>query len=154
MCNELNDEARRDDPIKSAAFGAKQHADNSNNSNNNTPRGGRSHRGRGSGRGGRGGGGGDNNDRQTTLTGDKRLALRAYCNHCKHTHIGAGNNCYFTFPHKAPKAWRARNADKIKTKTSTGTANIAIVTHTEPDVETAFHTFSYAAVKLSADVLS
>jgi hypothetical protein len=35
MCNELNDEARRDDPIKSAAFGAKQN--NSNNSNNNTP---------------------------------------------------------------------------------------------------------------------
>jgi hypothetical protein len=154
MCNELNDEARRDDPIKSAAFGAKQNADNGNNSNNNTPRGGRSHRGRGSGRGGRGGGGGDNDDRKTTPTDDKRSALRAYCNHCKHTHIGAGDNCYFTFPHKAPEAWRARNADKIKTETSTGTANIAIVTHTEPEVETAFDTFSFAAVKLSADVLS
>jgi hypothetical protein len=152
MCNELNDEARRDDPIKSAAFGAKQNTDNGNNSNNNTPRGGRSHRGRGSGRG-RGGGSGDN-DRQNTPTSDKMSALRAYCNHCKHTHIGAGDNCYFTFPHKAPEAWRARNADKIKTETSIGTANIAIVTHTEPDVETAFHTFSYAAVKLSADVLS
>jgi hypothetical protein len=110
MCNELNDKARCNDPIKSAAFSAKQHADNSNNgnngnnSNNNTPRGGRSHRGRGSGRGGRGGGGGDNDDRQTTLTGDKRLALQAYCNHCKHTHIRASDNCYFTFPHKAPKA--------------------------------------------------
>ena len=37
MCNELNDEARRDDPIKSAAFSAKQNTKNSNNSNNNTP---------------------------------------------------------------------------------------------------------------------
>jgi hypothetical protein len=155
MCNELNDKACRDDPIKSAAFGAKQNANNGNNSNNNTPRGGRSHRGRGSGQGGRGGGGrGNIDDRQTTMTDDKRSALRAYCNHCKHTHIGAGDNCYFTFPHKAPEAWRARNADKIKTETSTGTANVAIVTHTEPDVERAFETFSFAAVKLSADVLS
>jgi hypothetical protein len=158
MCNELNDEARRDDPIESAAFGAKQNAgNNGNNSNNNTPRGGRSHRGRGSGRGGRGGGGGssgDNDDRETTPTEDKRSAVRAYCNHCKHTHIGAGDNCWFTFPYKATDEWRARNADKIKTKTSTGTANIAIVTHTEPNVETAFDRFSFAAVKLSADVLS
>jgi hypothetical protein len=154
MCNELNDEARRDDPIMSAAFGAKQN--NSNNRNNNTPRGGRSYRGRGSGQRGRvgGGGGGDDNDRQTTLTGDKRSAVRAYCNHCNHTHIGAGDNCWITFPHKATDDWRARNADKIKTERSTGTANIAIVTHTEPDVERAFDTFSYAAVKLSADVLS
>ena len=90
MCNELNDEARRDDPIKSAAFGAKQNADNGNN--NNTPR------------GGRGGRGGDDNDRQTTLIGDKSLALRAYCNHYKHTHIRASNNCYFIFPNKALKA--------------------------------------------------
>jgi hypothetical protein len=159
MCNELNDEARRDDPIKSAAFGAKQNAGNNDtNSNNNTPRGGRSYRGRGSrqrGRGGGGGGGGgDNDDRKTTPTDDKKSAVQAYCNHCKHTHIRAGDNCYFTFPHKAPEAWRARNADKIKTETLTGTANIAIVTHTEPCVERAFDTFSFAAVKLSADVLS
>jgi hypothetical protein len=46
MYNELNDEAGRDNPIRSAAFGAKQNA-----GNNNTPRGGRSHRGRGTGRG-------------------------------------------------------------------------------------------------------
>lgn len=154
MCNELNDEARRDDPIKSAAFGAKQNADNGNNSNNNKPRGGRRDRGRGSGRGDRGGGGGNDDDRQNTITDDKRAALRAYCNHCKHTHIGARDNCYFTFPHKAPKAWRAKQANKIKTETSTGTANVAIVTHKEPDVESAFDTFSFAAVKLSADVLS
>jgi hypothetical protein len=47
-----------------------------------------------------------------------------------------------------------RNANKIKTKTSTGTANIAIVTYTEPDIKRAFNTFSFAAVKLSANVLS
>jgi hypothetical protein len=138
--------------LRYTAFGAKQNA--SNNSNNNTPQGGRGHRGRGSGQGGRGGGGGGNDDRQTTLTSDKRLAVRAYCNHCKHTHIGAGDNCWFTFPYKATDEWRARNADKIKTKTSTGTANIAIINHTEHDVERAFNTFSFAAVKLSADVLS
>jgi hypothetical protein len=62
MCNELNDEARRNDPIKSAAFGAKQNADNGNNSNNNTLRGGCSYCSRGPGQGGRGGRGGDNND--------------------------------------------------------------------------------------------
>jgi hypothetical protein len=62
MCNELNDEARRDDPIKSAAFGVKQ---NAGSNNNNPPRGDRSHRGRDSRRGGRGGGGGGgvDNDR-------------------------------------------------------------------------------------------
>ncbi|KAF1945404.1 hypothetical protein EJ02DRAFT_338342, partial [Clathrospora elynae] len=154
MCNKLNNKARRDNPIKSAAFGARQNA-SKDNSNNNTPRGGRSHRGRGSGRGGQGGGGGGNdNDRKTTPTDNKRSAVRAYCNHCKHTHIGAGDNCWFTFPHKATDDWRARNADRIKIKPSTGTANIAIVTHTEPDVERAFDRFSFAAVKLSADVLS
>jgi hypothetical protein len=47
-----------------------------------------------------------------------------------------------------------RNADKINNKMSTGTANIAIATHTEHDVERAFDTFSFAAVELSADVLS
>ena len=105
MCNELNNKARRDDPIKSATFGAKQNANNSNNSNNNTPRGGRSHRGRGSGRGGGGGGGGGNNDdRQTTLTDYKKSALRAYYNHYKHTYIRASDNYYFTFPDKAPEA--------------------------------------------------
>jgi hypothetical protein len=38
MCNEPNDEARRDGPIKSAAFSARQNA-SKDNSNNNTPRG-------------------------------------------------------------------------------------------------------------------
>ncbi|KAF1934866.1 hypothetical protein EJ02DRAFT_296993, partial [Clathrospora elynae] len=154
ICNELNNKARCDNPIKSATFGAKQNANNGNKSNNNTPQGGRSHCGRGSGQGGCGGGSGNNDNRQTTVTDDKRSALQAYCNHCKHTHIGAGNNCYFTFPHKAPEAWQARNANKIKTETSTGTANVAIVTHTEPDIERTFETFSFASVKLSADVLS
>jgi hypothetical protein len=155
MCNELNDEARRDDPIKSAAFGAKQNAGKENNNNNNTPRGGRSNRGRDSRRGGHGGGSGSNDDQHITLTDDKRSNSRAYCNHCKHTHIGAGDNCWFTFPHKATDDWRARNADKIKTKTSTSTANIAIVTQTgPPDATTVFNTFSFAAVQLSPDVLS
>jgi hypothetical protein len=36
MCNKLNNEARCDDPIKSAAFRARQNASN-DNSNNNTP---------------------------------------------------------------------------------------------------------------------
>jgi hypothetical protein len=54
----------------------------------------------------------------------------------------------------ASKAWRARNADKIKTKTSIGTANVAILTYTEPNIKRAFYTISYAVVKLSANVLS
>jgi hypothetical protein len=151
MCNELNDEHAATILSRALPFGAKQNA--GDNSNNNSPRGGRGHHGRGSGQGGREGGGGDN-DRQTTLASDKRSAIRAYCKHCKHTHIGAGDHCWFTFPYKATDERQARNADKIDTRASTDTANVAIATHTEHDVERAFDRFSFAAVKLSADVLS
>jgi hypothetical protein len=47
-----------------------------------------------------------------------------------------------------------RNANKIKTKTSTGITNIAIITYTEPNVKIVFNTFSFAVVKLSTNVLS
>jgi hypothetical protein len=45
--------------------------------------------------------GSDNNNCKTTLTDDKRLAVQAYYNYCKHTHIRASNNYYFTFLYKA-----------------------------------------------------
>ncbi|KAF1934844.1 hypothetical protein EJ02DRAFT_299677, partial [Clathrospora elynae] len=146
MCNKLNDKARCDNPIKSAAFAVNQSAGNNNHTDGHSC-GGCNPRRRGRvGRGGRGGSSCGNDN--------KRSTLRDYCIHCKHTHIGAGKNCWFTFPHKATNEWRAKNADKIKTKTSTGTANIAIVTHPEPGIATVFDRFSFAAVQLSAEVLS
>jgi hypothetical protein len=63
MCNKLNNKARSNNPIKSAAFSVKQNA-SSNSNNNNTPRGDCSYRSRDLGRGGRrgrGGGGVNNN---------------------------------------------------------------------------------------------
>ncbi|KAF1923748.1 uncharacterized protein M421DRAFT_43017, partial [Didymella exigua CBS 183.55] len=125
MCAELLDEARRDDPIKAAYSSAKHHSggDNNNNNNNNNNRndtrghgGSRGGLGRGNRGGGRGGGNSQGNRGGGNQTGNKSTAERAHCKLCNHTHYGAGDNCWHTYPHKATPEWRERNAELLKSK--------------------------------------
>jgi hypothetical protein len=104
---EINDEARRDDPVKTAAFASKQ----GNNSGNNSQqtRGGKDNKN--SRRNGR------NKDKgaaQTLAQNDSKLKLSVgYCDYCKHDHFGFSANCYRKFPHLAPPRWHDKAAKQI-----------------------------------------
>jgi hypothetical protein len=93
---EINDEARRDDPVKTAAFASKQ-GNNSGNNSQQTGGGKNNKNGRRVGR---------NKDKevaQTPSQNDSKPKLSVgYCDHCKHEHFGFGKNCYRKFPLLAP----------------------------------------------------
>jgi hypothetical protein len=115
---ELNDEARRDDPVKAAAFAANKktqsahQSDTETNSQNNRdrPRGGGGH-GRGRGRGG-------NNTNNNGRSGSKPAPNntppptptltqapqppKVVCTPCGRTHVGGGVNCWINNPSLAP----------------------------------------------------
>ncbi|KAF1938996.1 hypothetical protein EJ02DRAFT_468461 [Clathrospora elynae] len=120
MIKEINDKARRDDPVKTHAFAIKTQKQlaEGNNNNSNPPNrhqvgGGRGGRGRGRGRGnnnsgGRGGGnGGGNNTPAITITPGK--TVKADCE-CGRNHYGAGASCWFLHPNLATPEWREKQA--------------------------------------------
>lgn len=136
MIQEINDEARRDDPVKTASFAVKrQHepADSKeNNSRNSQQAGGDNRRGRGRGRGGHNGGarGGSNtvsNNSTNNTTNDSKPAP-PYCKHCKREHWGAGDTCWHTFPHLASQEWRDRQAARNNQTTAPAAAATAAAT--------------------------
>jgi hypothetical protein len=93
---EINDEARRDDPVKTAAFASKQ---GNNNGNNSQQTGGRKDN-KNSRRSGR------NKDKgaaQTLAQNDSKLKLLVgYCDYCKYDYFSFSANCYRKFPYLAP----------------------------------------------------
>jgi hypothetical protein len=102
LIHELNDEARRNDPVKAAAFAAKNNTDNTGDNQ----RGGSRGRGRcGRGRGGRGGNRGSSSNRADSNTITPPAAQSggrpgvSMCLHCSREHYGAGDRCWVKFPH-------------------------------------------------------
>ncbi|KAF3030301.1 hypothetical protein E8E12_000022, partial [Didymella heteroderae] len=160
MSNELNDEARRDDPVKTAYAMAKQKTDQQksgggHNNNNGTSSSGGNGNGGSRRRGGRNGGQNNGSSSNDSGGGDRQKTSqpndkpeRALCHKCNHTHVGAGDSCWYTYPEKAPAEWRERNAHKLN-KSKTGT-NAAMVTDNSNGYSSRF---AYATVKLSDDVL-
>ena len=118
MCDDLIDEARRDDPIKTAYAIVKQQK-----SGGEQPQGDSNRRRRGK-RNNNNNSKGEGSDNQNTTQSNR--PHHAYCKHCKSEHIGGGDNCWITFPHKASEEWRVRNANRIKTNNKQA-ANAAIV---------------------------
>jgi hypothetical protein len=140
MCDDLTDEARRDDPIKTTYAMSKQRKSGGEQSRGDPNRRRRGKRN-------------DNSDSKCEVSDNQKTAQsnrpqRAYCKHCKSEHIGGGDNCWFTFPHKASEEWRARNANSIKTNNNQA-ANAAIVNN---DVRP-YSGFSLATVQLSDNVM-
>ena len=121
MCAELLDEARRDDPIKAAYSSTKQQSGGDSNNHNGT-RGRGGQRGGGLGRGNRGGRGGSDRgngrggNQNSNGNSSRSNAERAHCKLCNRTHYGAGDDCWYTYPHKATPEWRERNAELLKSK--------------------------------------
>jgi len=103
LIHELNDEARRNDPVKAAAFAAKNNTDKTGD----IQRGGGHGRGRGGhGRGGRGGNRGGSSHGADSKTTTPPAAAQSggrpgvtMCLHCSREHYGAGDRCWVKFPH-------------------------------------------------------
>jgi hypothetical protein len=102
---EINDEARRDDPVKTAAFASKNNSGNTGqqtggrNNNKNSRRSGRNK---------------DKGAAQTPAQNDSKLKLSVgYCDYCKYNHFGFSANCYRKFPHLAPPRWHEKAAERI-----------------------------------------
>ncbi|KAF2627484.1 hypothetical protein BU25DRAFT_341575, partial [Macroventuria anomochaeta] len=153
MCNELNDEARRNDPVKVTYATMKQKAGNGNysksggngtNGSDNPQR--CSYNNNHNNNGYCSTRNGGNNSQKPSQSTDHSRGPK--CKHCGHPHAGAGDNCWYTFPEKAPQEWRERNADRLKSKSQRAGANAAIVS-----VNTAMNNFTFATVQLSDDVL-
>jgi hypothetical protein len=91
---EINDEACRDDPVKTAAFALK------NNSGNT----GQQTRGRKNNKNSRcSGRNKDKGAAQTPAQNDSKLKLLVgYCDYCKHDYFSFSANCYRKFPYLAP----------------------------------------------------
>jgi hypothetical protein len=119
LIHELNDEARRDDPVKTASFASnKQQA-----GNNDTQRGHGRGRGRGRGRGGgsQGRGGGQQGSTSTpaaaTTTTVQSLTTSAdrtprhpiaHCTYCNKEHPGGTAHCWKAHPHLIPPSVKAK----------------------------------------------
>ena len=136
VIHELNDEARRDDPVKAASF-----ASNKQQVGNNDNRRGRG-RGRGRGGGSQGRGGGQQGSTSTpaaattTITQSPTTSADrtprqpiAYCTHCDKEHAGGTAQCWKAYPHLIPphiKAkWEANTANHSQSP-PTNAAAVAI----------------------------
>ncbi|KAF1934607.1 hypothetical protein EJ02DRAFT_308366, partial [Clathrospora elynae] len=149
MCNELIDEARRDDPIKHAAYAAKQQFGGGHTDQNNRHKG----QGRDQGRGGGSGHGGTHNgdhlqlyhgqQQQGNQPSNHKRPEKVHCKHCGFVHYGGGNNCWYTFPQKATEDWRRKNADKLRNKKWNGTAAIAVQS-TLDDIEQSYQHLNFS----------
>jgi hypothetical protein len=145
MCNELIDEARRDDPIKAANAAARHRS-----GGDGQP----SRHGNGYGRGQ-----GDRDTKNNRGNSDQQAgqrssnkpptSTRTYCKHCDSTHYGGGDNCWFTFPEKATPEWRQRNADRLKLKLKTRVNATAL---TDDSQHVNFSTATSAIVDISDKV--
>jgi hypothetical protein len=157
VINELNDEARRDDPVKAAAFAAKKSIVNtsndttdSNRQNTGGDRGGGRGRGRGRLRGGNNNGGG-RGDSQSSTTPTPQSAgplpatttPKVACS-CGRTHAGGGPNCWFNNPHLAPAWWSEKRKPDA-------TAAVTVTTDNSAPSRNAF-SFSFATVGNVAEV--
>src|SRR3954451_10102946 len=91
MVLEINDEARRHDPVKQAAFAARtEQQKNKGNKEDNKKDG--------------------DKDRR----GQNQKYNGTYCDFCKRTHFGGGPKCYWAHPELAPQGWRERNVERLK----------------------------------------
>jgi hypothetical protein len=127
MCNELTDETRRDDCVKSAHASTRQaqsgaskqtetRSRNNNQSHNNPAA--------NSGNGQRSQNGQGRQGSNTSASDPKKA--KAYCKHCDKTHISGGDNCWYSFPHLATSEWRDKNKSKIKEKSNRSTFASAV----------------------------
>jgi hypothetical protein len=112
MIKEINDEARCDNPVKTAAFAVKKQitAYDRNNGEetdiSSQQSGGDTRRGRGHGRGGYPSGSHINSDK-----GDRPVF--AECDLCGCEHYGADPNCWIANPHLTTPEWRDRQAAQM-----------------------------------------
>jgi hypothetical protein len=142
VIHELNDEARRDDPVKATSF-----ASNQQQAGNN-PRGGRG-RGRGRGRGNKGsegrGGGQQGASAQSTATStttttqeNTQSAERtprqpvSHCTHCNREHAGGTALCWKAYPHLIPPHIKAKWDANVTNRTQSPHTNAAAVLIDEP----------------------
>ncbi|KAF2733554.1 hypothetical protein EJ04DRAFT_564950 [Polyplosphaeria fusca] len=89
MINEINDEARREDPVKKAmALRVQPKSTQQPGSNQRQGKGDKVKK--------------DNKPRNTKPTSSKPVERR-YCPSCQYEHLGGGPNCWFAYPEKASK---------------------------------------------------
>jgi len=141
VIHELNDEARRDDPVKAASF-----ASNHQQAGNHRGGGGR---GRGRGRGNKGsegrGGGQQGAPAQltatttTTTTQDNTQSTErsprqpvSHCTHCNREHAGGTALCWKVHPHLIPPHIKAKWDTNVASRTRSPHTNAAAVLIDEP----------------------
>jgi hypothetical protein len=141
MIKEINDEARRDDPVQTAAFAAKKQQITAYDRNNSgetdissQKSGGDTRRGRGYRRGGYPSGSRNNSDK-----GDR--SVFAECDQCGREHYGAGPNCWIANPHLATPEWRDRRAAREAAKATKAalSSSAAVALNSQRDHPISFH---------------
>jgi transposase InsO family protein len=107
MIYEINDEARRDDPVKTAFTAAKQKPTKGNGNHSNTPKGKDKK---------------EANKPNEKGKNKKSKIVKMYCPPCGREHLRTPELCYFDKPNQAPKDWQERNAKKQQSSTVAATS--------------------------------